>query len=154
FVISGMYAGLAGGLLAVTDPLAGAERMQWTASGEVVLMTILGGMGTLLGPVLGAGIIKYMEQIVSSLNKGILTEFFSFLPESVTEAVVSFSALFVGEGWHLLLGLVFMLIVTFLPGGLMEGLSRLTRLAGRKRERPGQAGTAGAAQQPVQQPAE
>src|SRR5690606_6520483 len=43
FVISGMYAGLAGALLAVTDPLVGAERMQWTASGEVVLMTILGG---------------------------------------------------------------------------------------------------------------
>ena len=43
FVISGMYAGLAGSLMAVTDPLAGAERMQWTASGEVVLMTILGG---------------------------------------------------------------------------------------------------------------
>jgi len=43
FVISGMYAGLAGALLAVTDPLAGAERMQWTASGEIVLMTILGG---------------------------------------------------------------------------------------------------------------
>jgi ABC-type branched-subunit amino acid transport system permease subunit len=43
FVISGMYAGLAGSLLAVTDPIAGAERMQWTASGEVVLMTILGG---------------------------------------------------------------------------------------------------------------
>ena len=36
--------------LPVTDPLAGAERMQWTASGEVVLMTILGGTGTLLGP--------------------------------------------------------------------------------------------------------
>src|SRR5690606_35901916 len=48
FVISGMYAGLAGALLAVTDPLAGAERMQWTASGEVVLMTILGGVGTLV----------------------------------------------------------------------------------------------------------
>jgi len=55
FVISGMYAGLAGGLLASMDPLAGAERMQWTASGEVVLMTILGGAGTLVGPVLGAG---------------------------------------------------------------------------------------------------
>lgn len=40
FVISGMYAGLAGGLMAAMDPLAGAERMQWTASGEVVLMTI------------------------------------------------------------------------------------------------------------------
>ena len=44
FVISGMYAGLAGALMAATDPLAGAERMQWTASGEVVLMTILGGL--------------------------------------------------------------------------------------------------------------
>ena len=55
FVISGMYAGLAGALLAVTDPLAGAERMRWTASGEVVLMTILGGVGTLVGPVIGAG---------------------------------------------------------------------------------------------------
>ena len=61
FVISGMYAGLAGALLAVTDPLAGAERMQWTASGEVVLMTILGGAGTLVGPVIGAWLIKYFE---------------------------------------------------------------------------------------------
>ena len=40
FIVSGMYAGLAGGLLAVTDPLAGAERMQWTASGEVVLISL------------------------------------------------------------------------------------------------------------------
>ncbi|MEL7137553.1 MAG: branched-chain amino acid ABC transporter permease [Pseudomonadota bacterium] len=135
FVISGMYAGLAGGLLAVTDPLAGAERMQWTASGEVVLMTILGGMGTLLGPVLGAGIIKYCEQIVSSLNEGILTEFFGgFLPEVLTGPIVSFASLFVGEGWHLLLGLVFVLIVTFLPGGLMEGMARIARLITGKRK--------------------
>jgi ABC-type branched-subunit amino acid transport system permease subunit len=61
FVISGMYAGLAGGLMASMDPLAGAERMQWTASGEVVLMTILGGAGTLIGPVLGAGFIKSLS---------------------------------------------------------------------------------------------
>jgi hypothetical protein len=73
FVISGMYAGLAGALLAITDPIAGAERMQWTASGEVVLMTILGGAGTLIGPVLGAGLIKYAEQKVSSWNEGILS---------------------------------------------------------------------------------
>ena len=46
FVISGMYAGLAGGLLACMDPLAGAERMHWTASGEIVIMSILGGIGT------------------------------------------------------------------------------------------------------------
>ena len=52
FVISAMYAGLAGTMMAITDPLAGAERMQWTASGEVVLMTILGGVGTLVGPLI------------------------------------------------------------------------------------------------------
>ena len=40
FVISGMYAGLAGGLLAAMDPLTGAERMFWTASGEIVIMSI------------------------------------------------------------------------------------------------------------------
>ena len=77
FVVSGMYAGLAGSLLVVTDPLAGAERMQWTASGEVVLMTILGGAGTLLGPVLGAGIIKYFEHIFSSFNDQTLHQAFS-----------------------------------------------------------------------------
>lgn len=125
FVISGMYAGLAGGLLAVTDPLAGAERMQWTASGEVVLMTILGGAGTLLGPVIGAGVIKYFENIFSAFNENILMAAFDFLPGPLQHAAVSVSGLFVGEGWHLTLGALFMLIVIFLPGGLMEGLNRL-----------------------------
>ena len=125
FVISGMYAGLAGGLLAVTDPLAGAERMQWTASGEVVLMTILGGAGTLLGPIIGAGVIKYFENIFSSFNDGILMKAFDFLPDTLQHVVVSITAVFVGEGWHLTLGALFMLIVIFLPGGLMEGFDRL-----------------------------
>ena len=116
---------LAGGLMAVTDPLAGAERMQWTASGEVVLMTILGGTGTLLGPVLGAGVIKYFENIFSAFNEGILMNAFSFLPEALQHAAVTVTGLFVGEGWHLTLGALFMLIVIFLPGGLMEGFSRL-----------------------------
>ncbi len=125
FVISGMYAGLAGGLMAVTDPLAGAERMQWTASGEVVLMTILGGTGTLLGPVLGAGLIKYFENIFSAFNKSTLMDVFSFLPDGARDVAVSISSLFVGEGWHLTLGLLFMIIVIFLPGGLMEGARRI-----------------------------
>ncbi len=125
FVISGMYAGLAGGLMAITDPLAGAERMQWTASGEVVLMTILGGTGTLLGPVIGAGVIKYFENIFSSFNDGILMEAFSWLPEFLQHAMVALTGLFVGEGWHLTLGALFMVIVIFLPGGLMEGIARI-----------------------------
>ena len=125
FVISGMYAGLAGSLLAVTDPLAGAERMQWTASGEVVLMTILGGAGTLVGPILGAGLIKYFENIFSSFNEQTLHQVFSFLPEPVQDTVVSIASLFVGEGWHLTLGLLFMAVVIFLPGGIMEGFRRI-----------------------------
>ncbi|MGU9958368.1 MAG: branched-chain amino acid ABC transporter permease [Arenicellales bacterium WSBS_2016_MAG_OTU3] len=125
FVISGMYAGMAGSLMAVTDPLAGAERMQWTASGEVVLMTILGGVGTLIGPILGAALIKYFENIFSAFNESSLLETFSFLPEFLQNIVVTIVHPFVGEGWHLTLGALFMIIVIFLPGGLMEGFTKL-----------------------------
>ncbi|RAH99605.1 branched-chain amino acid ABC transporter permease [Acuticoccus sediminis] len=128
FIISGMYAGLAGGLLAIVDPLAGAERMQWTASGEVVLMTILGGAGTLLGPFVGAVIIKYFENIFSSLGDATLADAFSFLPPSVEHVVVTIVSPFVGEGWHLTLGVLFMIVVIFLPGGLVEGFRRIGRL--------------------------
>ena len=125
FVISGMYAGLAGGLLASIDPLAGAERMQWTASGEVVLMTILGGAGTLFGPMLGATIIKYFENIFSALNSSELHKIFDFMPESLQNFMVTIVNPFVGEGWHLTLGALFMVVVIFLPGGVMEGLRHL-----------------------------
>ncbi|SOE08904.1 amino acid/amide ABC transporter membrane protein 2 (HAAT family) [Hoeflea halophila] len=125
FVISGMYAGLAGGLLAAMDPLAGAERMQWTASGEVVLMTILGGAGTLMGPVLGAGFIKYFENIFSKINDNILHTWFAALPDGIEDAIVFLIHPFIGKGWHLTLGLMFMLVVIFLPGGLIEGGSRI-----------------------------
>jgi len=125
FVISGMYAGLAGSLLAVTDPLAGAERMQWTASGEVVLMTILGGAGTLLGPFLGAALVKYFENIFSAINENILMDLFSFLPETLQNIFVTVTSLFVGPGWPLTMGLLFMFIVIFVPGGLMQGFSKI-----------------------------
>lgn len=128
FIISGMYAGVAGALLAVTDPLAGAERMQWTASGEIVLMTILGGAGTLVGPVLGAVLIKYFENIFSAINDALLHQTFSFLPDMLNRIVVAIISPFVGEGWHLMLGGAFMLIVIFLPGGMMEGIRRLGNL--------------------------
>jgi ABC-type branched-subunit amino acid transport system permease subunit len=131
FVISAMYAGLAGSLLAITDPLAGAERMQWTASGEVVLMTILGGVGTLVGPVIGAWLIKYFENIFSAFNQGTLNAAFGFLPESVREPVVTIASKFVGDGWQLTLGLIFVLVVVFLPGGIMEGVRRITAMVRR-----------------------
>ncbi len=125
FVISGMYAGMAGTLMVVTDPLAGAERMQWTASGEVVLMTILGGVGTLMGPMLGAVLIKYFENIFSAFNKDTLHEMFAVMPDWLENLLVTIVHPFVGEGWHLTLGALFMIIVIFLPGGLVEGFSRI-----------------------------
>lgn len=128
FVISGMYAGLAGGLLVAMDTQVGAERMFWTASGEVVLMTILGGAGTLIGPVLGAGFIKYFENIVSKINSTILHEWFAFLPDGMEDLLVTLIYPFIGKGWHLTLGLIFMLVVIFLPGGLVEGGQRIGRL--------------------------
>ena len=133
FVISGMYAGLAGGLMASMDPLAGAERMQWTASGEVVLMTILGGAGTLIGPVLGAGFIKYFENIFSKINDNVLHSWFSFMPDGLEDVVVALIYPFIGKGWHLTLGLLFMLVVIFLPGGLVEGGQRIARAFRRKK---------------------
>ena len=132
FVISGMYAGLAGGLLASMDPLAGAERMQWTASGEVVLMTILGGAGTLIGPVLGAGFIKYFENIFSKINDNVLHQWFSFMPDGIENFIVFIIHPFVGKGWHLTLGLLFMAVVIFLPGGLVEGGQRIGKMFRRK----------------------
>jgi branched-chain amino acid transport system permease protein len=136
FVISGMYAGLAGGLLVAMDTQVGAERMFWTASGEVVLMTILGGAGTMIGPVLGAGFIKYMENIVSKINENVLEQWFAFLPDWLTDVMVTLVYPFVGKGWHLTLGLLFMMVVIFLPGGLVEGGTRIGKLFRRKKADP------------------
>ena len=127
FVISGMYAGLAGSLMALVDPLAGAERMQWTASGEVVLMTILGGVGTLFGPILGAAIIKYFENIFSAFNQQVLYGIFDFLPDWLADIMVLLTNPFVGDGWHLTLGALFMVVIIFVPGGIIEGFRRLAR---------------------------
>ncbi|KQI69506.1 ABC transporter permease [Loktanella sp. 3ANDIMAR09] len=132
FVISGMYAGVAGGLMSAMDPLTGAERMFWTASGEIVVMAILGGVGTLIGPVLGAGIIKYLENIISKINSDILHNWFAFMPDWMDNLLVNILYPFVGKGWHLTLGVLFMVVVIFLPGGLVQGGQKLGALFSRK----------------------
>ena len=132
-----MYAGLAGGLLSAMDPLAGAERMQWTASGEVVLMTILGGAGTLIGPVLGAGFIKYFENIFSKINESTLQAWFAFMPDGMQDVVIAIVYPFVGKGWNLTLGLLFMVVVIFLPGGLVQGGQKIATVFRRDRKASG-----------------
>ncbi|NHW59358.1 branched-chain amino acid ABC transporter permease, partial [Escherichia coli] len=76
---------------------------------------------------LGAGFIKYFENIFSKINDGVLHGWFAFLPDGLEDFVVFLIHPFVGKGWHLTLGLLFMLVVTFLPGGLMEGGNRISR---------------------------
>jgi ABC-type branched-subunit amino acid transport system permease subunit len=133
FVISGMYAGLAGGLMVAMDPLAGSERMLWTASGEIVLMTILGGAGTLIGPILGVGVIAYLESIVSTINDNVLHGWFDALPDFLENTLVTVMHPFIGSGWSLTLGLVFIAVVIFLPGGIVQGGGLIAGLFKRKR---------------------
>jgi ABC-type branched-subunit amino acid transport system permease subunit len=91
-------------------------------------MTILGGAGTLIGPVLGAGFIKYFENIFSKINDNVLHGWFSFMPDGLENFVITIIHPFIGKGWHLTLGLLFMMVVIFLPGGLVEGGQRIAAL--------------------------
>lgn len=66
FVISAFLSGVAGGVYAVGHGFASLQEVYWTTSGKVVVMTILGGMGTLWGGVLGAGIIVQLEDFLAT----------------------------------------------------------------------------------------
>ena len=68
FVLSGTLAGLAGAVKALVFQLASLTDVHWTMSGEVVLMTLLGGLGTIFGPVVGAFIIIAMENYLAQLG--------------------------------------------------------------------------------------
>jgi branched-chain amino acid transport system permease protein len=69
FVLSATLAGLAGATKAIVFQLASLTDVHWTMSGEVVLMTLLGGMGTAFGPVVGAFIIIGLENYLSSFGE-------------------------------------------------------------------------------------
>lgn len=68
FVLSAALAGLAGGTKAIVFQLASLTDVHWSMSGEVVLMTLLGGMGTIFGPVLGAAVIVTMQNYLAELG--------------------------------------------------------------------------------------
>jgi branched-chain amino acid transport system permease protein len=65
FVIAGAMCGLAGALLVNQTEYLTPEFMHWTRSGEIMFMVILGGMGTLVGPVLGAVVLLLLEDVLS-----------------------------------------------------------------------------------------
>ncbi|MFN7122307.1 MAG: branched-chain amino acid ABC transporter permease [Hydrogenophaga sp.] len=68
FVLSGAIAGLAGATKSIAFGIATLTDVGWQMSGEVVLMTLLGGMGTILGPTVGATIIVTMQNYLSGLG--------------------------------------------------------------------------------------
>ena len=68
FVLSAWLAGLAGSLKAIALQFATLGDVAWQRSGEVVLMTLLGGMGTVLGPSVGALLVVTMENYLASLG--------------------------------------------------------------------------------------
>jgi branched-chain amino acid transport system permease protein len=102
FVISGALAGLAGGLLAVnpdTFVISPDQTLYWINSGEVIVMTLLGGMGTLFGPMIGAGVFIGGEDILATYT----------------------------EQWRMVIGSVFVLFVIFVPRGLVSIPSLVAR---------------------------
>lgn len=68
FVLSASLSGLAGATKAIVVQLASLTDVYWTMSGEVVLMTLLGGMGTIFGPMVGAAIVITMQNYLASLG--------------------------------------------------------------------------------------
>ena len=72
FVLSATLAGLAGSVKALVFQLASLTDVHWTMSGEVVLMTLVGGLGTIFGPIVGAALIVAMENYLASFGQWVL----------------------------------------------------------------------------------
>ena len=109
FVIAAAYAGFAGGLLGVLQAFMPPDAFTFETSGQLVMQTAIGGIGTLFGPLLGAAVWLFLQDFLQS-------------------------ALGLGAAWKLVLGTVFVLLVTFLRRGIIGGLKDVYEfLAHRKR---------------------
>jgi branched-chain amino acid transport system permease protein len=93
FVIAGTLCGLAGVLLANHTDFINPAMMHWTRSGDLIVMAVLGGMGTVLGPVLGALALLLLEEALAGIT----------------------------EYWQIIMGPLFLLVVLFARGGI-DGL--------------------------------
>jgi branched-chain amino acid transport system permease protein len=72
FILSGALSGLAGATKAIVAQNASLTDVHWTMSGEVVLMVLLGGLGTIFGPVVGAFVIIAMQQYLAPFGQWVL----------------------------------------------------------------------------------
>ena len=90
FLLSGLFAGIAGGLQALNDEIVTSTNVSSEASGAVLLMTFIGGVGTFWGPVLGAMLVTFLQIALSTMT----------------------------DAWQLYDGLLFLAAVVWAPGGL------------------------------------
>ena len=102
FVMSGTLAGLAGALYAIGNRLSGLDGVDWHTSGKIVVMTILGGIGTIFGPIVGAGLFESLEYFVSKTPIGDKTSLVTGLVFAVIILVARRGI--VGELLHALFG--------------------------------------------------
>jgi len=96
FVIAGAICGLAGALLANHTEFVSPAMMHWTRSGDLIVMVVLGGMGSLFGPLVGAVALLVLEEALSGIT----------------------------EYWQIILGPLLLLVVLFARGGIIGLLSR------------------------------
>ena len=115
FVIAGVLCGLSGVLLANHTNFISPALMHWTRSGDLIVMAVLGGMGTVFGPVIGAVALLVLEETLPHL--------IGFATRVVTGNEVAAAK----EYWQLILGPMLLLIVIYARGGI-EGL-----ISGRRR---------------------
>ena len=90
FAISGVYSGVAGALLGSLMQFVNPQGLHWSTSGDVVIMTLLGGIGTLFGPVLGVVVFEVLKEFLSSRT----------------------------VHWYGILGLIFIVATMYMPSGL------------------------------------
>ncbi len=97
FVIAGTICGLAGALLANHTEFVSPAMMHWTRSGDLIVMAVLGGMGSLFGPLLGAVVLLLLEEVLSGIT----------------------------EYWQIILGPLLLLVVLFARGGIAGLLGKV-----------------------------
>ncbi|MBI5651333.1 MAG: branched-chain amino acid ABC transporter permease [Chloroflexi bacterium] len=99
-VVAGIFAGIAGALLAAYLSIASPDNLYWTTSGYAMIMLIVGGSGTLTGPIYGAATVRLLRNFISTAT----------------------------DRWETMLGLVFILVVIFAPRGIMGLIHRADKI--------------------------
>ncbi len=94
FVVSGFFSGIAGALFCMQIKYVALSYCHWSLSGEVVMMSLVGGLGSLYGPIIGAALVTVMQDFFSTI----------------------------WDRWLLILGAVFVIFVMFFQGGVWQGI--------------------------------